>query len=45
MSIDDKRHLASAAFIALVALAIFWPAPVVDVNQLCCHAALPIDHA
>src|SRR5437764_8042601 len=43
MSIDDKRHLASAAFIALVVLAIFWPSPIVDVNRLCCHAALPID--
>ena len=43
MSIDDKRHVASAAFIALLALAIFWPSPVVDINQLCCHAALPID--
>jgi len=43
MSIENKRHLASAAFIALLALAIFWPSPVVGVNELCCHAALPID--
>ena len=43
MSIDDKRRLASAAFIALLALAVFWPAPVIGVNDVCCHAALPID--
>lgn len=43
MSIDAKRHVATAAFIALLLLAIFWPSPVVDVNRLCCHAALPVD--
>lgn len=43
MSIDAKRHTASIAFVALVLLALFWPAPVIDVNQLCCHARLPID--
>ena len=43
MSIDAKRHTAAAAFVALLILALFWPAPVLDVNQLCCHAALPVD--
>ena len=43
MSIDAKRHTAAAAFVALVILAVFWPAPVIDVNQLCCRAALPVD--
>src|SRR5437762_14340534 len=43
MSIDGKRHTASAAFIVLLILAVFWPSPVVDANRLCCHAALPID--
>jgi len=43
MSIDAKRHTASIAFVALLLLALFWPAPVIDVNQLCCHASLPVD--
>src|SRR5438552_4945349 len=43
MSIDAKRHTAAAAFVALVILAGSWPAPVIAVNQLCCHAALPVD--
>lgn len=51
MSIDDKhlavrdgkRRTASVAFIALLALALFWPAPVLTVNGVCCHATLPID--
>ncbi len=43
MSIDAKRRLASAAFVALLILSVFWPSPVVAINQLCCHAALPID--
>jgi undecaprenyl-diphosphatase len=43
MSIDAKRLTAAAAFVALLILAVFWPAPVIDVNQLCCHAALPVD--
>jgi membrane-associated phospholipid phosphatase len=43
MSIDAKRHTAAAAFVALLALALFWPAPVLTVNDVCCHARLPID--
>ena len=40
---DRRRHLASAAFIALLMLSIFWPSPVVSTNLLCCNAPLPID--
>src|SRR5437763_7322406 len=43
MSIDAKRRIAAAAFVVLLMLAVFWPAPAIDVNQLCCHAALPVD--
>jgi membrane-associated phospholipid phosphatase len=43
MSIDAKRRLAAAAFIALLALSVFWPAPAIDINQLCCHAHLTVD--
>jgi membrane-associated phospholipid phosphatase len=43
MYIDAKRRTASAVFIALLALALFWPAPVLTVNDVCCHARLPID--
>ena len=43
MSIDVKRGLASAAFVALLILSVFWPAPVVSVNAICCNAHLPID--
>src|SRR3954451_11172332 len=44
MSIDAKRRLAAAAFVALLALSVFWPAPAIDINQLCCHAHLAIDN-
>ncbi len=43
MSIDAKRRLAGAAFIALLALSVFWPAPAIEINQLCCHAHLTVD--
>jgi membrane-associated phospholipid phosphatase len=43
MSIDAKRSLAAAAFIVLLALSVFWPAPAIDINQLCCHAHLTVD--
>ncbi|HSY50560.1 MAG TPA: phosphatase PAP2 family protein [Thermoanaerobaculia bacterium] len=43
MSIDNKRRLAAAAFIALLALSVFWPAPAIAINQLCCHAHLSVD--
>jgi membrane-associated phospholipid phosphatase len=44
MSIDGKRRIAAAAFIALLALSVFWPAPAIEVNQLCCHAHLRFDN-
>jgi len=40
---DSKRRIATWGFIALLALALFWPAPVVTINALCCDAHLPID--
>jgi len=44
MSIDGKRRLAGAAFIALLALSVFWPAPAIGINDVCCHARLAIDN-
>ncbi len=43
MSIDAKRRLAGAAFVALLALSIWWPSPIVSVNRLCCSANLGVD--
>src|SRR5438105_10632403 len=43
MSTDAKCRLASAAFATLLILSVFWPSPVVGVNQLCCNAHLSID--
>src|SRR5258706_10770748 len=43
MSIEGKRTAAACAFMALLALALFWPAPVVTINSICCDAHLPID--
>jgi len=43
MSIDAKRRLASAGFVALLILSVFWPSPIVGINQLCCNARLGID--
>jgi len=43
MSIDAKRRLAAAAFVALLALSVFWPVPAIEINQLCCHAHLTVD--
>src|SRR5581483_1880857 len=43
MSIDAKRAAASWAFVALLILSVFWPSPVVAVNDVCCHAALSVD--
>src|SRR5512141_1802191 len=43
MSIDAKRRLASGLFVALLALSVWWPAPVLTVNELCCRADLGID--
>ncbi|MDP9362602.1 MAG: phosphatase PAP2 family protein [Acidobacteriota bacterium] len=43
MCIDDKRRLAAAAFIALLALSVFWPSPAIAINNVCCHAQLSVD--
>jgi membrane-associated phospholipid phosphatase len=43
MSIDDKRRLAAAAFIALLGLSVFWPSPAIAINNVCCHAQLSVD--
>jgi len=43
MSIDAKRRLAAAGFIALLALSVLWPSPVVSVNRLCCNADIGVD--
>jgi membrane-associated phospholipid phosphatase len=43
MSTDAKCRLASAAFAAMLILSVFWPSPVVGVNQICCNANLSVD--
>lgn len=43
MSIDAKRRLASAGFALLLVVSVFWPEPVLYVNDLCCNAQLGID--
>jgi membrane-associated phospholipid phosphatase len=43
MSIDGKRHLAAVAFVGLLLLSLFWPAPLVSVNRFCCGVSLPVD--
>ena len=43
MSIDARRRTFACAFIALLALSVVWPDPVVDVNRLCCNAHLGVD--
>ncbi|MEA2491948.1 MAG: hypothetical protein QOH21_3740 [Acidobacteriota bacterium] len=43
MSIDVKRRYASAAFVTLLILSVFWPSPVVSTNQLWLHAPVDVD--
>ena len=52
MSIDDKRHIvsrdakrryASAAFVTLLILSVFWPSPIVSANRLWFDEPLSID--
>ncbi len=43
MSIDAKRRLATAGFVALLILSVLWPSPIVSINRLCCDAWLSID--
>jgi membrane-associated phospholipid phosphatase len=40
---DRRRRVAACAFVALLMLSVFWPSPVVSLNQLCCNAPLPVD--
>ena len=44
MSIDAKRRYAAAAFVTLLVLSVFWPSPVVSMNQLWLHEDLDVDH-
>src|SRR5438067_1971937 len=43
MSTDGKCRLATAAFATLLILSVFWPSPVVGINQICCNAHLSVD--
>src|SRR5438132_78573 len=43
MSIASSHRIAATTFIFLLALSVAWPEPVVDINRLCCHAALAVD--
>lgn len=43
MSTDAKRRYASAAFVTLLILSVFWPSPVVSANRLWFGADLDID--
>ena len=41
---DAKRRYAAAAFVTLLLLSVFWPSPVVSMNQLWIHEDLDVDH-
>jgi len=43
MSIEDKRRYASAAFVALLILSVFWPSPVVSANRLWFDEHIAVD--
>ncbi|HEU4523160.1 MAG TPA: phosphatase PAP2 family protein, partial [Thermoanaerobaculia bacterium] len=43
MSIDDRRRYASAAFVTLLILSIFWPSPIVSSNRLWLNRDLAVD--
>lgn len=43
MSTDAKRRYASAAFVTLLILSVFWPSPVVSVNRLWLEQPLTVD--
>lgn len=43
MSIDDRRRYASAAFVTLLLLSIFWPSPIVSSNRLWLQYDLSVD--
>lgn len=41
---ERKRRYAAAAFITLLILSVFWPSPVVSMNQLWIHEEIDVDH-
>jgi len=43
MSTGDKRRYASAAFITLLILSVFWPSPVVSINRLWINEPIDVD--
>jgi hypothetical protein len=43
MSIAGKRRYASAAFLTLLILSVFWPSPVVSSNRLWLGTSLDVD--
>jgi membrane-associated phospholipid phosphatase len=43
MSIDDKRRYAAGGFLALIALSVSWPSPVVSINRLWPNRQLAVD--
>ena len=43
MSIEGKRRYASAAFVTLLFLSVFWPSPIVSANRLWLNADLSVD--
>jgi membrane-associated phospholipid phosphatase len=43
MSIEDKRRYASAAFVTLLILSVFWPSPVVSANRLWFGERIAVD--
>lgn len=43
MSTENKRRYASAAFVTLLILSVFWPSPVVSTNRLWMNEPLAVD--
>ncbi|MGZ8709013.1 MAG: phosphatase PAP2 family protein, partial [Thermoanaerobaculia bacterium] len=43
LSPDQKRRYASAAFVTLLILSVFWPSPVVSMNQLWLNEDIDVD--
>jgi membrane-associated phospholipid phosphatase len=43
MSIEDKRRYASAAFVTLLILSVFWPSPIVSINRLWINSSIDVD--
>jgi membrane-associated phospholipid phosphatase len=43
MNVESRRRLAAAAFIALLLLSVFWPAPVVSLNRAWFHQQIEVD--